>query len=76
MKRESVAGALAILAGALGIASVVIRPFLFAPIGMLVLLVATKLTANRRLTGPAATIIAIGGLAGAAIAVGFTKPLY
>ena len=76
MKRESVAGVLTVVAVALGIAAVVTRPFLFAPLGTLVLLVTAKLSANRRLTAPAAAIIAIGGMAGAAIAVGFTKPLY
>jgi hypothetical protein len=35
-----------------------------------------KLTADRRWTTPAAAIIALGGLAGTAIAAGFTKPLY
>ena len=76
MKRETWASALAVVSAACGITSIVTRPFLFGPIGFLLLLVSVKLTANRRLTAPAAAIIALGGFAGAAIAVGFTKPLY
>jgi len=76
VKRETWASALAVLSGACGITSIVTRPFLFGPIGFLLLLVSVKLTADRRLTAPAAAIVALGGLAGIAIAVGFTKPLY
>ena len=76
MKRETWASALAVLSGACGITSIVTRPFLFGPIGFLLLLVSVKLTANRRWTAPAAAIVALGGFAGTAIAVGFTKPLY
>jgi hypothetical protein len=76
VKRETVGGALAVLAGAIGIVSIVTRPFLFGPIGLLTLLVAVKLTADRRLTAPAAALVAIGGLAGAAIAAAFSHPLY
>ena len=76
MKRETWAAAIAALSGACGITSIVTRPFLFGPIGFLLLLVSAKLTANRRWTGAAAVIVALGGFAGTAIAVGFTKPLY
>jgi hypothetical protein len=76
VKREQVGSALAVLAGILGIVTIVTRPFLFGMIATLVLLAATKLTASRRLTAPAAAIVGIGALAGAAIAVGFTQPLY
>src|SRR6266542_4521738 len=64
VKRDSVAGVFAMLAAACGIASIITRPFLFAPIGMLLLLVSVKLSADRRWTAPAAAIVALGGLAG------------
>ena len=35
-----------------------------------------NLTADRRFTAPAAGVLALGALAGAAVAVGFTQPLY
>ena len=76
MKRETWASALAVVSGACGITSIITRPFLFGPIGMVLLLISVKLTANRRLTAPVAAIVALGGFAGTAIAVGFTKPLY
>jgi hypothetical protein len=76
MKRESVSVALSIVAAAAGIVAIVTRPFLCAPIGLLCLLVAAKLTADRRFTAPALGILVVGALAGAAVAVGFTKPLY
>jgi hypothetical protein len=76
MKKESAAAALSVLAAALGIVAIVTRPFLFAPIGLICLLIAAKLTAERRFTAPATAILALGALAGAAVAVGFTKPLY
>jgi len=58
------------------IVAIATRPFLFAPIGLLCLLVSAKLTAERRFTAPAAGVLALGALAGAAVAVGFTQPLY
>jgi hypothetical protein len=76
VKRETWASVLAVVSAAFGITSIATRPFLFGPIGFLLLMVAVKLSANRRLTAPVAAIIALGGFAGAAIAVGFTKPLY
>jgi hypothetical protein len=76
VKRETISSALAVAAAALGIVSIVTRPFLFAPIGLLCLLVAAKLTADRRFTTPATAILALGALAGTAVAVGFTQPLY
>jgi hypothetical protein len=76
VNRESVSTVLAVAAAAAGIVAIVTRPFLFAPIGLLCLLVAAKLTPDRRFTAPAAGVLAIGALAGAAIAVGFTNPLY
>ena len=76
MNRESISIAFSLLAGAAGIVSIVTRPFLFAPIGLLCLLVAAKLTRDRRFTAPAAAVLVLGALAGAAVAVGFTKPLY
>ena len=76
MRRDTISSALSIVAAVLGIVGIVTRPFLFVPIGLLLLLVAAKLTADRRFTAPAAGILALGALAGAAIAVGFTQPLY
>ena len=76
MKRDSLGTVLAGLASACGIVSIITRPFLFGPIGLLLLLTSVKLTASRRWTTPAAAIIALGGLPGTAIAAGFTKPLY
>ena len=76
MKRETWGATVAVLAAAFGITSIVTRPFLFGPIGFLLLLVSVKLTANRRWTASAAAIVALGGFAGTAIAAGFTKPLY
>jgi hypothetical protein len=76
VKRDTISAALSVVAAALGIVGIVTRPFLFVPIGLLLLLVAAKLTADRRFTAPAAGILALGALAGAAIAVGFTQPLY
>jgi hypothetical protein len=76
MSRESASGFFSAVAAAAGIAAIVTRPFLCAPIGVLCLLVAAKLSANRKLTAPATAVLVLGGLAGAAVAVGFTKPLY
>ena len=76
MKRESVATALTGLSVLFGIVGIVTRPFLFIPIGLLCLLVAAKLTADRRFTTPAAGFLAVAAVAGASIAVGFTQPLY
>jgi hypothetical protein len=76
VKRESVSLALSAVAAAAGIAAIVTRPFLLAPIGLLCLLVASKLSADRRYTAPVAVLLAVGALAGAAVAVGWTQPLY
>ena len=76
MNRELVSKVLAAAAATLGIVAIATRPFLFAPIGLLCLLVSAKLTAERRFTAPAAGVLALGALAGAAVAVGFTQPLY
>jgi hypothetical protein len=76
VNRESISTGLSVVAIAAGIAAIVTRPFLCAPIGLLCLLAAAKLTANRRFTAPALGVLAVGALAGAAVAVGFTKPLY
>jgi hypothetical protein len=76
VNRESASIALSVVAAAAGIAGIVTRPFLLVPIGLLFLLVASKLTEDRRVTLAAAMILALGALAGAAVAVGFTQPLY
>jgi len=76
VNRDTVGSALALVAAALGIAAIATRPFLLAPIGLLFLLVAAKLTGDRRFVAPAAGMLALGALAGAAVAAGFTQPLY
>jgi hypothetical protein len=76
VNRDSLAWGFAAVAAAAGIAAIVTRPFLLAPIGLIFLLIAAKLTSDRRVTVPATAILALGALAGAAVAVGFTKPLY
>lgn len=76
MSRDSIGVVLSAAAIVFGIVAIVTRPFLFAPIGLLCLLTAAKLTADRRFTGAAVVFLALGAVAGAAIAVGFTKPLY
>jgi hypothetical protein len=76
VNRESASKAFSALAAAAGIAAIITRPFLCAPIGLICLLVAAKLSGNRKLTAPAAAVLVLGALAGAAVAVGFTKPLY
>jgi len=65
-----------VIAAAFGIAAIVTRPFLLAPIGMLFLYFSARQTPNQRLTLPVAIIVAVGALAGAAVAAGFSKPLY
>ena len=76
VSRERLGTVFAVAAAAFGIVAIVTRPFLFAPLGAICLFAAAKLTADRRLTGPATAVLALGALAGAAIAVGFTRPLY
>jgi hypothetical protein len=63
-------------AAACGIVSIVTRPFLFAPIGLIFVLIGARSSQSRRFTGPALVILTLGALAGTAIAAGFTKPLY
>ena len=76
MSRSTSANVLAILSAALGVVGIITRPFLFVPIGLVFLLVAAKLSQERRVTGMAAAFLALCALAGAAVAAGFTKPLY
>jgi hypothetical protein len=76
VSRDTVGVVLSVAAAAFGIVAIFTRPFLFAPIGLLCLFAAAKLTADRRFTGAATVILALGALTGAAIAVGFTRPLY
>jgi hypothetical protein len=67
---------LAIAAAACGVISIVTRPFLFGPIGLIFLLVSAKMIADRKYTGTAAVILMLGAFAGTAVAAAFTKPLY
>jgi hypothetical protein len=76
VNRGSISIGLSVVAAAAGVTGIITRPFLLIPIGLLFLLVAAKLSDNRRVTMPAAAILALGALAGTAIAVGFTQPLY
>jgi hypothetical protein len=76
VSRDTLGVVLSVAAAAFGIVAIVTRPFLFAPIGLLCLFAAAKLTADRRFTAAATVVLALGALTGAAIAVGFTKPLY
>jgi hypothetical protein len=65
------------LGAAAGIAAIFIWPFLFAPIGLLLVLVAVVLSANnRRLSGAAITVVIFGFLIGASIAIWHSKALY
>jgi hypothetical protein len=59
-----------------GIVSIVSRPFLFGPIGLIFVLIGARESQSRRFTGPALVVLTLGALAGTAIAAGFTKPLY
>jgi hypothetical protein len=76
VSRDSIGAVFAAAAAVFGIVAIITRPFLFAPIGVLCLFAAAKLTADRRFTAPAMVVLALGALTGAAIAVGFTRPLY
>jgi uncharacterized membrane protein YcaP (DUF421 family) len=73
---EKVTTVTSIIAAALGIAAIVFRPFLLVPIAMLFLYFSARQSPNQRLTLPVAVIVALGALAGAAVAAGFSKPLY
>lgn len=67
---------LAIAAAVCGIVSIVTRPFLFGPLGLIFLLVSAKMLADRRYTMTAAIVLMLGAFAGMAVAAAFTKPLY
>ncbi len=73
---ESAARILCAIAAGCGVAAIVIWPFLLAPVGLLALLVAAKLSADARLTRAAAVVLAVGALAGTAVAAGFSRSLY
>jgi hypothetical protein len=76
VNRSTPSNVFALLAAALGVVGIITRPFLFVPVGLVCLLLAAKLSADRRFTGLAAAFLALCAVAGAAIAAGFTKPLY
>jgi len=76
VSRGARANLLAVAAAVCGIVSIVNRPFLFAPLGLLFLLVGARATSDRRFTGTAAVVLTLGALAGTAVAAAFTKPLY
>jgi len=66
----------ALFAIASGIAGVFTRPFVFEPIGAILLLIASKQTADPRLTRPGIVLIMICAVVGAAIAAAYNHPLY
>ncbi|HEY3921303.1 MAG TPA: hypothetical protein VGL76_04220 [Gaiellaceae bacterium] len=76
MNRATLSNVCAIAAAACGIVAIVTRPFLLAPLGLIFLLIGARANLSRRFTGPAAVVLTLGALAGTAVAVGFTKPLY
>ena len=76
MSRATLSNVSAVIAAAFGIVAIVTRPFLFAPIGLVFLLVSARQGPTRRFTGPALVVLTLGALAGTAVAAGFTKPLY
>ena len=76
VSRTTVPNILTAAAAALGIVSIITRPFLFAPIGMVLLMIAVRQSQDKRYTGMAAVVLSVGALAGAAIAAGYSKSLY
>lgn len=66
----------AVLAIALAIVGVVIRPFLFEPIAAILLLVASKQTKDQRFTRPGIMLITVCAVVGAALAAAFDHALY
>ena len=76
MNRAGIAKLLAVAAGVCGIVAIVTRPFIFAPLGLIFLLISAKELSDRRYTGVAAVVLVIGSLAGTAVAAAYTKPLY
>ena len=66
----------AVLAIVLGVIGVVFRPFLFEPIAAILLLIASRQTANQRLTRPGIVLITIFAVVGAAIAAAYNHALY
>jgi len=76
VSRNSFATVLSVVAAALGIVAVITRPFLFAPIGFLLVMIAVRLTADRRFTRPATVIVILGAFAGASLAAAMSNPLY
>jgi len=64
------------IAAILAVVGVVTRPFLFEPIAVICLLIATRQTQSRRLTTPAMLFITVCFVVGAAIAAATSNPLY
>jgi hypothetical protein len=74
---DLVAVALCFVGMAAGVVAVFYLPFLFAPIGLLLVLIAVVLSAgNRGLERVAVTVVALGAFVGAAIAVWNSSSLY
>ena len=66
----------AVLGIVLAVIGVVIRPFLFIPIAAILMLIASKQTANQRLTRPGIVLITICAVLGAALASAYSHALY
>jgi hypothetical protein len=62
---------------AAGVVSIFYRPFVFAPAGVLLILVAVVMSANnRRLATASLAFVALGWMIGASIAIWDSNPLY
>ena len=66
----------AVLAIVLAVVGIFLRPFVFEPIGAILLLIASKQTANQRITRPGIVLITICAVIGAAYAAIAPHALY
>jgi hypothetical protein len=66
----------AVLSLVLAVIGIVTRPFLFEPIAAILMLLASKQTANQRLTRPGIVFVMLSAIAGAAIAASYSHALY
>jgi hypothetical protein len=67
---------LVVIAVVLAVLAVIMRPFLFTPISVIVFLIGARATPSRTLTSPVASLIGVCFVVGAAIAVATNNPLY
>jgi hypothetical protein len=66
----------AIVAIVISLVGVFTRPFLFVPIGAILMLIATKQTTSQRITRPGIIVISICAVVGASIAAATSHALY